>query len=81
MKIRPKKLVLLFFLSASLFLISCGGTWVDMPGATNCTDEKIEKVRNASMGMTMFTGICSRAGKAYTGDLRCSDGRLQVKCK
>lgn len=71
-----------------MVLAGCdGGTWLNVPGTSSkdCDDlakaegqakENIEEGLKA-MGQVM----CLQSGKNYTGDSRCDDGNIQVKCK
>lgn len=83
MKKWTQKTVLLFLLSASLVMVSCGGSWVEMPGPMNkgCTEKKLDQIKKGGMAAIMFSATCKGQGKEYAGDVRCSDGKIQVKCK
>ena len=81
-----------FFLVGAFSAIGCdGGNWVDGTWAVGCDVQDqvahpaaadVTKVEGAKKMMTMEAqAICRQAGKAFTGDFRCSNGSGQVKCK
>lgn len=81
-----KKTCLFLILLLSTVLISCGGTWVDVPGPMGeCTEKEIENTDMEKgfmgLGKTMFQSTCMQMQKQYAGEYRCKDGQLQVKCK
>ncbi|HPJ40400.1 MAG TPA: hypothetical protein PK253_12905 [Spirochaetota bacterium] len=81
-----KKRFLFLIAILSVGLISCGGTWVDVPGPMGaCTDKDVtdNDLEKGFMGMgkTVFQSTCMQMQKQYAGEYRCNDGQLQVKCK
>ncbi len=72
----------------TMTLVSCG-SWVDMPSSgmlsNKCSKkdvEKYEKAKNKSFAKMIFSGICKTAGKGeFADDVRCENGKFQVKCK
>ncbi|MEO8900116.1 MAG: hypothetical protein ABI627_01210 [Polyangiaceae bacterium] len=74
---------------ALLCLSACdSGTWVDGTWMVGCELQKeiangdSAKAAAAKQGMDLEAhAICRKAGKAFTGDIRCENGTGQVKCK
>ena len=53
-------------------------TWVDFPMAI-C--EEIPQLKTHDNGVALARNVCSNAGKAYTGEIRCENKAVQVLCK
>jgi|GEM_PF-1855896 len=71
----------------SLSLVSCG-SWVDMPKmgmlGNKCSAKDIEKYKkskNKAIAKMLFGSVCKKEGKEFADDIRCNDGKLQIKCK
>jgi hypothetical protein len=72
-----------------LSFVACdSGTWVDGTFLVSCEVQaevaKADPVKaaEAKKGMEFEAhAICGKAGKAFTGDIRCQNGAGQVKCK
>ena len=89
--------VLKLSVALALVSTACSsGNWVDMPGlgANDCKDLEKGKLSGSGVGASIVLGkngkdtvafmaraTCSQSGKAWTGDTRCGDTGLQVKCK
>ncbi|MEP7050774.1 MAG: hypothetical protein ABJB12_10490 [Pseudomonadota bacterium] len=75
--------------AALLLLGACdSGTWVDGTWMVGCEVQKEMAKADASTAAAAKQGmdleahaICRKAGKAFTGDVRCENGTGQVKCK
>jgi hypothetical protein len=83
--------------SAALAILSTGcsgGNWVDVPVFKDCKalDGKSKDMSLAGAQMVLGTNTketvayfaratCSTSGKSWTGDTRCGDTGVQVKCK
>jgi hypothetical protein len=64
---------------AACLVSGCGGgSWVDFPLGDCGNLELIKKNENAQ---TMVRAVCSNVGKAFTGDVRCENNAVQIKCK
>ena len=74
---------------ALLSLCACdSGNWVDGTWMVGCDVQKesanadAAKAANAKQAIDLEAhAICRKAGKAFTGDVRCESGKGQVKCK
>ncbi|MGO9832492.1 MAG: hypothetical protein ACLPJH_20405 [Myxococcaceae bacterium] len=82
-------------LLAAVLVGGCsGGNWVDVPTFKDCKilDGTSKDLSVAGAQMVLGTNpketvayfaraTCSTSGKAWTGDTRCGDTGVQVKCK
>lgn len=82
-------------IAAALGTGCSGGNWVDVPVFKDCKvlEGKSKDLSLAGAQMVMGTSdpketvaffaraTCSTSGKAWTGDARCGDTGVQVKCK
>lgn len=70
---------------ATSLMTACdsGGNWVDVAGTTSNDFERIKKdpKEKEAFEQLVMRGVCSAAGKSYTGEWRIEKGGLQVKCK
>ena len=72
---------------AVLGIAGCdNGKWLNMPVPMNdCAafeQEKASTKKDAEEAMKMLAQpICLQSGTNYTGDYRCKDDNLQIKCK
>jgi hypothetical protein len=75
--------------SLAVVVAGCNsGTWVDGTWLVGCdmqkktAEAKGAEAENGKKAMEMEAhAICRKAGKAFTGDLRCENNVGQVKCK
>ncbi|MGO9064281.1 MAG: hypothetical protein ACLQIH_06010 [Myxococcaceae bacterium] len=84
----------LLALSAIIVAGCSGGNWVDVPTFKDCKILDGTSKDLSVVGAQMVLGTnpketvayfaratCSTSGKAWTGDTRCGDTGVQVKCK
>lgn len=74
------------FFHAVIFMLIIGlascSTWYDAPiGGSNCTPEKIARKSKSNVSTAIYGSYCANKGKSFGNDLRCHNGRLQIKCK
>ena len=70
----------------TILTTSCGGSWVDVQQvifftSEECTEKDLEIKKSDDLQKLIFKETCSRIGKAYSGNVRCKNKSLQVKCE
>ena len=68
----------------SLLAGCSSGSWVDLAQMAGAPCKELADMKKpANMGaLTSFARqTCSTSGKAWTGDTRCENDAIQVKCK
>jgi len=78
-----RKLIINGLVIAVLAGCSCG-SWVDLAPMTGagCKElEDMKKPANKRALESFARQTCSMAGKVWTGDTRCENEAVQVKCK
>ena len=90
-----KTKVQLSIVVATLAAGCSGGNWVDVPTLSDCSalegkskdpavaaTQIVRGKKDPKEAVAFFArATCSQSGKAWTGDVRCGDTGVQVKCK
>ena len=76
----------LFAVFISLFLFSCGGTWVStpFPVISDCNDKKDMDLKELESGIlvSVSAGTCGQVGKIFAKKVRCGkSGKIEVLCE
>ncbi|HNM06073.1 MAG TPA: hypothetical protein PKK05_24365 [Leptospiraceae bacterium] len=76
----------LFAVFISLFLFSCGGTWVStpFPVISDCNDKKDMDLKELESGTLVFLSAdtCGKVGKIFAKKVRCGkSGKIEVRCE
>ena len=68
----------------NIFIISCTGTWVEMPysSGVKCTEKELDKMKLVNP-YQYWQDVCDGEKKKYTGKARCkSEGKgIEVNCE
>ncbi|HNI25177.1 MAG TPA: hypothetical protein PLJ29_02375 [Leptospiraceae bacterium] len=73
----------LFAVFISLFLFSCGGTWVSTPypPLRDCKSEDIEDFKSGIFKY-VSADACGKVGKIFGSEVRCGkSGKIEVRCE